>query len=247
MKTMIKESQPHPKSKRSFGKAHQSLSSLVAENHSLKLTEEEGEWLISQMPFAISLILKWCSDVSPEDAKEIVASLNARITRRGAAKTIGVLNRRNLIYHLNREKNIWITARGRKKRQGKATHLGWCQMSGKEEQIQAGGMLGQRHEDPILTRSDYRQLDDFLQILVLESKGRLRVLVLVMRRIMDSYERPKDLFKEMTAHEKAQFHPADGRFLSKEKLEKFILEAIERTLEKLRARLRALREIIPMN
>lgn len=108
-------------------------------------------------------------------------------------------------------------------------------------------MMGQRHQDAILTRDDYRLLDDFLQILVLESKGRLRVLVLVMRRIRDSYERPKDLLDEMTEAEKVEFHPMGKDVLTGDELEAFILKAIERTLEKLRARLRKLREKIPMN
>ena len=212
-----------------------------------KVSDEAATWLLAQLDEMVTLVLRWSSDLSREDAEDIVQSLFTRICRRGIVASIGDLERHYLIFHLRRELATYIKRRNRDKRQGKAIHLGWCLMAGHENEIQAGGMMGQRHQNAILIRDDYRLLDDFLQILVLDTKGRLRVLVLVMRRIMDSYERPRDLFEEMTDAEKVAFHPTDGRVLTDGELETFIMTAIERTLEKLRARLRELRDKIPMN
>jgi len=203
------------------------------------VSDEQAKWLLSCRGYLIRLLRSWCSDFSIQDAEDVVSMLFERICRTDIRRALGELTESNLVFHLRREKENFRRRRGRIKRGGNAVHLDWSTFSNDSS-------LGSE-KDPILTRSDYRLLDDYLQLLRVDSEGRLKVVVLVMRRVLDCYQTPSDLVEVMTGEERELFHPCDGRVLIGEELEEFILKAVMKTLEKLRKRLRELREQIPMN
>lgn len=205
-----------------------------------RLTPVEADWLASYRDSLIALLLSWCSDFSFQDAEEVVSDLFERIGRLGVTKTLGQMNEANLFFHLRREKENFRRRRGRIKRGGNAVQ---CDLA----DVKHEATLEINGEDSILTRSDYRLLDDYLQLIQIESNGRLKVVVLAMRRVFDCYQTPADLVEAMSADERKLFFPCDGRELNNQELECFILIAVNRTLEKLRQRLRELREVIPMN
>ena len=200
--------------------------------------EEVAKWIMSERLFLISLIRKWCSDFSEQDAEDVISMLCERLVEKGFG-ILGELNRKNLIYHLRREKENFRLWKNRVKRGGQFPHES---IESLEEWKKPSIDTSNRVE----ACDALSEVDGFLKLIHIEANGRLATLADVMRRVLWRYEGLDDLLKAMTDEEREEFLPQNRSVLPREERAE-ILKQISRTLAELRKRLRELRTVIGSN
>lgn len=205
---------------------------------SRKAREDAAKWIMSERLFLISLIRKWCSDFSEQDAEDVISMLCERVVEKGFG-ILGELNRKNLIHHVRREKENFRLWRSRAKRGGRFSHESFESLEEwKKPAIDTSGQME--------LREDLSALDGFLLLIKVEANGRLAILADVMRRVLWRYEGLEDLLEAMTEEERREFLPQTRPVLSRDERAE-ILKQISRTLAELRKRLRELRTVIGSN